>query len=151
MTESSKGTAPEPSAPLVFPTVPPPAPGILRAALPPTLLAGALITAGAAVLDGGRGALGAALGSLLVVAFFGVDLIGWRRAARKSPDGPLRMAVFGYILKTVVLGALLLLLRGRPEIATGPFAVAALTGTVCWLGGHLRAFAKSGKSGTDAL
>jgi ATP synthase protein I len=129
----------------MFPAMPPPAPAILRIALPATLVAGALLTVGSAIVDGGRGALGAAAGTALVVAFFGVDLIGWRRAARKSPDGPMRMAVFGYLVKIVGLGVLLVLLRGHTPIATGPFAVAALTGTVCWLGGHLRAFAKSGQ------
>jgi ATP synthase protein I len=138
------GTAPEDA--VVYPSVPPPAPAILRVALPATLSAGALITAGSAIVDGGRGALGAAAGTALVVAFFGVDLVAWRRAARKSPDGPMRMAVFGYLVKIVGLGVLLMLLRGRTSIATGPFAVAALAGTACWLGGHLRAFAKSGQA-----
>jgi ATP synthase protein I len=138
------GAAGTPEPP-VYPVVAPPAPAILRAALPATLGAGALLTAGSAIVDGGRGALGAAAGTALVVVFFGVDLIGWRRAARKSPDGPMRMAVFGYLIKIVGLGVLLMLLRGHTSIATAPFAVAALTGTVCWLGGHLRAFAKSGQ------
>jgi ATP synthase protein I len=150
MTESSKADVPaEVTDPPVYPVVDPPAPGILRIALPATLLAGALLTIGSAIVDGGRGALGAAAGTALVIAFFGVDLIGWRRAARKSPDGPMRMAVFGYLVKIVGLGVLLMLLRGHDSIATGPFAVAALTGTACWLGGHLRAFAKSGQDGGD--
>jgi ATP synthase protein I len=151
MTESSKAdaSAEVPGEP-VYPVVPPPAPGILRLALPATLAAGALLTIGSAIVDGGRGALGAAAGTALVVVFFGVDLVGWRRAARKSPDGPMRMAVFGYLVKIVGLGVLLMLLRGHTSIATGPFAVAALTGTACWLGGHLRAFAQSGQQAGES-
>jgi len=122
----------------------PAAGGMLRAAVLPTLGVGAVLVAGSAVLAGGRGALGAAVGTALVVAFFGVDFAGLRWASARFPDAPMQLAVLGYVLKVVGLGVLLAVFRGTPAIAPVPFAVSTFACAAVWLAAHITLVARLG-------
>jgi ATP synthase protein I len=114
-------------------------PARLRSAAVPTALTGAALTLASALLAGWPGAVGAAAGGALVVAFFGVDLLALRSASARFPDAPVQLALLGYLAKIVVLGVLLLLLRGTAAIDSTAFAATTITCTVVWLGGQIRA------------
>jgi ATP synthase protein I len=115
--------------------------GIFRSAVVPTAAAGALLVAGSALVAGGRGALGAAAGCLLVIVFFGLDFIGLRWVGR-FPDAPIQLAILAYAAKVTGLGTLLVVFGDSPAIGRGPFAVAVFAGTAVWLIGHLRVFSR---------
>jgi ATP synthase protein I len=117
---------------------PPGQPTRLGSAVLPTALVGAVLTLGFALLAGWPGALGAAVGGALVVAFFGADLLALRSASRRFPDAPVQLALLGYLVKIVVLGVLLLFLRGTAAIHSGAFAVTTIACTVVWLVGQIR-------------
>ncbi len=111
---------------------------LVRATVLPTALVGAAVTAGWALVAGWPGATGAGLGTGVVVAFFGLDLLALRSASRRFPDAPVHLALLGYLAKLIGLGALLWLVRGSTAVDSAAFAVAALAGTVVWLSGQIR-------------
>jgi ATP synthase protein I len=111
---------------------------LVRATVLPTGLLGVALVIGSGLVAGGAGALGAALGCAVVIAFFGLDLLALRSASRRFPDAPVQLALVGYLAKLVGLGVGLWLVRGSGAIDAGAFAVAALAGTVVWLIGQIR-------------
>ena len=83
-----------------------------------------------AVLDGGKGLLGAALGAALVVAFFGISVLVVGRAAKVSPQAMMGAAVATYLVKILVL--LILVGRFQDSTAFNP-RLFGLTAIVCVL------------------
>jgi ATP synthase protein I len=60
-----------------------------------------------AVFAGSKGLLGAALGVALVIAFFGISVLVVGRAAKVSPPAMMAAAVATYLVKILVLFALI--------------------------------------------
>lgn len=111
---------------------------MLRAALVPTLLVGALAVAVAAPAGGAEGVWGALLGLALVVVFFALGLLVLARCARVEPALVLLIALGLYAAKVVLIGGAFVLmdstgvLRGFADhVALGVTAIACtLTWTV---------------------
>ncbi len=111
---------------------------MLRAALVPTLLVGALAVAVAAPVGGAEGVWGALLGLALVVVFFALGLLVLARCARVEPALVLLIALGLYAAKVVLIGGAFVLmdstgvLRGFADhVALGVTAIACtLTWTV---------------------
>jgi ATP synthase protein I len=114
---------------------------MLRGAVLPTAVAGAAATAVSAAVSGGSGAAGAAAGCLLVIAFFGVDFAALPLVRHQS-DAPLLLAVFGYVVKMLGLGVLLVAVGDHAPVGRIAFAVAVFGCTVVWLTGHVRVFGR---------
>jgi ATP synthase protein I len=83
-----------------------------------------------AVLAGGKGLLGAALGVALVIAFFGISVLVVGRAAKVSPQAMMGAAVATYLVKILVL--LFLVGRFQDSTAFNP-RLFGLTAIVCVL------------------
>ncbi len=83
-----------------------------------------------AVLGGGKGLLGAALGVALVVVFFGISVLVVGRAARVSPQAMMGAALATYLVKILVL--LILVGRFQDSTAFNP-RLFGLTAIVCVL------------------
>jgi ATP synthase protein I len=113
---------------------------ILRGALIPTAIAGALAIGSAAILAGGEGAVGAAIGLVVVVAFFSIGLLAVTYAARVSPMMMMQAAVFSYLVKVVALVGLITLLKGVTIWDPRAFALTVLGLTVVWVGAEVRGF-----------
>lgn len=80
----------------------------------------------AAIVRGWNGLLGAALGSVVVLGFFGVDLIAYRLTRNSSPTAVMATVVGVYIGKIVIFGLLVVLLVKVVTFDHPSFALAAL-------------------------
>ena len=86
-----------------------------RAAAIPTMAAGVVIVALAWFTHGGSGAWGAALGVVLVLAFFGIDLLVMRLSATWDPVAAFGAVMMEYLGKIIALAILLVALAGQAE------------------------------------
>ena len=82
-------------------------PGVyFRRASAPTVAAGVLTVAWAALVDGAAAAVGAGLGVLLVLAFFGIDLLVMRLSSHWDPIGTFGLVMAEYLGKIIALAVL---------------------------------------------
>lgn len=91
----------------------------------------------AAVLGGGAGALGAAVGLVIVAAFFSISKVAVGAVARRAPHLLLPAALGTYIVKIVLLGALLIALDGTETLDLPSFAWSIFVGVFVWMGAEL--------------
>jgi ATP synthase protein I len=101
----------------------------------PTLLvlAGCLVLA--TLLAGSEGLVGAAIGALVVVAFFGVDLVVARLTTQLSPVVTFLAFLGEYALKVVWLALLLVGLRDRDGYDPQVLGLTIGAGSVTWAAG----------------
>lgn len=109
---------------------------ILRGAAIPTALVGlgGLVTAG--VTAGQRGVLGAAIGTLLVMAFFGLGLYTLGRVGERWPELFLGAAMATYTTQILLLMIPLVLLRDATFLHGRAFGLTILACLVAWLAGQ---------------
>lgn len=115
---------------------------LFRAAATPTLLAGAAVAVGGVLTAGGDGLIGAILGTLLVVAFFGIGLLVSHRTARVAPLAVMGVALLTYTAKVFALGLVLVVFRDTTLFDPTVFALAVLVTAVVWLVAQVRAFTR---------
>jgi ATP synthase protein I len=111
---------------------------ILRGAAIPSGLAGVAAIVVALSLAGSRGALGAALGTIIVIAFFTISVVAVSYASRVSPQMMFAAAVFSYITKIMGMFALIALLDGVTAWSSRSFAWTVLALTLVWIGAEIR-------------
>lgn len=116
---------------------------LLRGALIPTLVLGALSVVLAAALRGGAGLVGALLAQVVVLIFFTAN-IGVARLSRDlDPVMTMSLAMFSYMAKVLLLGVFLWLITTYMPAESYDrkvFALAAVAATFAWLGGEIRAY-----------
>jgi ATP synthase protein I len=109
----------------------------VRVAFGYTLAAGLLTVAAAALTAGSAAALGAAVGCLLVLGFFGVGASVVNVVASVSPTASLLVALLTYTLEVVCLGAVFVALRRSGAFAdtvdAGWLGVVVIGATLLWL------------------
>lgn len=115
---------------------------ILRAALIPTVAAGVLAVVVAAFVGGGKAALGAALGALVVVVFFTVGLVVVGRASRVSAYAAMNAAILTYLVKIGVLFALIVAFKDTTLFDTKAFGLTIILCTLVWTGFEVRGFSR---------
>jgi ATP synthase protein I len=103
---------------------------ILRRSAAVTAAAAAVMVALSAAIGGGKGALGALLGTAIVAAFFAISVIAVGAAARVSPQVMMVTAMATYTVKILVL--LLFVARFSNSTAFNP-RLFGLTAIVCIL------------------
>lgn len=115
---------------------------ILRGAAVPAGVVGLLVTAVSGVLAGGKGAMGALFGALLVAAFFSVGhvVIAW--ASRTSPVAMMGVAVLTYTVKVLLLGLVLVTFEDTRAFDRRAFAAAIAVCTLVWVVAQVRAFSR---------
>ncbi|SBW28337.1 hypothetical protein [Protofrankia symbiont of Coriaria ruscifolia] len=86
---------------------------------------------------GPAGLAAVALGLVLVASFFTVSKVAVSVVARRMRAMVLPTALGTYLIKIVILGALLVTLEGSSAIDLAAFAWAVLTGVLGWLGAEL--------------
>jgi len=116
---------------------------ILRGAAVPTLLAGAAAVAAGGLLAGAQGVVGAALGALVVLLFFGISILAVSYAARTSPQLLMPVAMFTYLVKVFAMLGLIALLRDASWMNGRTFGFTVLGCTAVWLGFEIRVFLKT--------
>jgi ATP synthase protein I len=100
----------------------------------------ALVTAAAAVImaaigwgvAGGRGLLGAVLGTALVTVFFGISYLAVGRAARISPQAMMITAMVTYIAKILILLLFVVGFSKTTVFSTRMFGLTALACILVW-------------------
>jgi ATP synthase protein I len=124
---------------------------MLRGAFLPTLAVGPVAVAVAALLHGGRGALGALLGFTVAVLFFALGL--WVMRSLKSAEDPLRflasaLAVFmGQLLFLLVV---IIALQRAQWLDGTAFGVSVLAVALVWQVFQVVAFVRSRRLAFDA-
>ncbi len=114
---------------------------VFRGAALPTAIVGAIAMVVAAVITGVPGLIGAAVGTVLVIAFFAVSFVVVSWAGRNGAHLMFPAALASYVIKIVLLGVALALLRDIGGFDHTAFAVTAITGALVWVGAHMRAMA----------
>ena len=112
--------------------------GHVRAGL---ITTGVLAAAGmpsACLLRDARAAAWVAAGLAIVAAFFSLGAVAVAAAGRLSDDLTLPAALGTYLIKVVLLGVLLVSVRGRHWLDPAALGLSVLAGTLTWTGVHVR-------------
>ncbi|MDT0270006.1 hypothetical protein RM844_27370 [Streptomyces sp. DSM 44915] len=111
---------------------------IIRGAAIPTAAVGVLASVVAALLAGGQGAGGVALGVFVSAAFFALGLLSLNHVGQRWPELFFGAAVLIYTTQMGLLLVLLLVLRGADFLDGQAFAIGIVIGTTVWLAGQVR-------------
>lgn len=105
---------------------------IVRRSAAVTAATAAVMVAVSAAVAGGKGVLGALLGTALVVVFFAISVVAVSAAARVSAQAMMITAIGTYVIKILVL--ILLLSRYSSTTAFSPrmFGLTALACILAW-------------------
>ncbi len=116
---------------------------ILRGAAVPTAAVGAVAIVLGGIFAGGSGALGALVGTVIVLVFFlvGQLVLGW--VLHNNPQLALTVAMGLYLVKIGFLLVLLLLLAGTTAFNTKVFALAILACTLTWTASEVAVFSRT--------
>jgi ATP synthase protein I len=112
---------------------------VLRGAAIPSGLAGIAAIAVGLLLAGSKGALGAAIGAVVVIAFFSISVIAVSYASKISPQLMFAAAVFSYMTKVLAMFALIVALEGVSAWDSRAFAWSVIALTLVWIGAEIRA------------
>jgi len=100
--------------------------------------AGAVLIVSGAVAGGGRSAAGAALGTVIVGAFFTFSAVVIARAGERDPQYVMWAALAAYVLKIIALGVVLTFLPRDGVVDIRWMAAGIGLGLFVWLGAHMR-------------
>jgi ATP synthase protein I len=109
----------------------------------PTLAVGAIATVVSGVVAGGKGAIGAVVGTLVVVLFMGVGLVVLQRTAKSLPQLFQAMGLMLYTAQLLLLFIFLALLKDTTLFDFKAFAFTLLAATVVWVAAQARAYMKA--------
>lgn len=116
---------------------------LLRGAAVPTAVAGAIAVVLCTVLVGGKGLVGALLGSVIVLAFFSVTIVVISRVAQKQPQLLLGYAMLTYLGKVLFLAVLMIAFKHTTLFHFRSFGFTMLGLTLVWLAAETRAVLKT--------
>ncbi|MFE4589934.1 hypothetical protein [Streptomyces laurentii] len=109
----------------------------------PTAAAGIIATVVSGVLAGGKGAIGAVIGTLVVLLFMGIGQVVLQRTAKKLPHLFQAMGLMLYTAQLLVLFIFLALLKGTTAFNFKAFAFTLLATTIVWVAAQARAYMKA--------
>lgn len=115
---------------------------VLKGAAVPTIAVGIVVIAAAAILAGTKGAIGAAIGALLVGVFFTVGLVVLSWAGRISPMMLMTAAVLTYTVKVIAIMFLVKAFENATAFNPRAFAWSVIACTIVWTFGEMRGFMK---------
>ncbi|WP_406062190.1 hypothetical protein OG462_29455 [Streptomyces sp. NBC_01077] len=109
----------------------------------PTAAVGAIATVISGVVAGGKGALGAVVGTLVVLLFMGIGQLVLQRTAKSLPHLFQAMGLMLYTAQLLVLFIFLALLKNTTVFNFKAFAFTLLATTVVWVAAQARAYMKA--------
>lgn len=112
--------------------------GHLRICWIALLAAGLIMVLVGALVSGGRAAAGAALGTLIVGAFFSFSAVVIARVGQRNPKLVMWAALSAYVAKIVALGIVLTFIPRDGVFDTRWMAAGVGLGLFVWLGAHMR-------------
>jgi len=110
--------------------------GHLRSGLVTTAVLAAVGVPGAWLLRDARAAAWVAVGLAIVAAFFCAGALAVAAAGRLGDELTLPAALGTYLVKVVLLGVLLVSVRGRPWLDPTALGFSVLVGTLAWTAVH---------------
>jgi ATP synthase protein I len=93
--------------------------------------------------DPGKALLGAAIGTLIVVAFFTVGQVAVGAVLRNAPQMAMSVALMVYLLKIGVLFIFIILFQGTTAFDTKVFALTIVACTLAWTVAEVWIFART--------
>ena len=109
----------------------------------PTAAAGAITAAVSGVVAGGKGALGAVVGTLVVIVFMGLGMFVLQRTAKSLPQLFQAMGLMLYVAQLLLLLVFVALFKDTTLFNPKAFAVGLVVATVVWMASQARAFMKA--------
>ncbi|WP_405794697.1 hypothetical protein [Streptomyces sp. NBC_01506] len=109
----------------------------------PTVAAGVIAVGISGAVSGGKGALGAAVGVLVVVLFMGVGLTVLQRTAKSLPHLFQAMGLMLYTAQLLLLLVFLAVFKDTTLFNPKAFAFTLLAATLVWISAQARAYMKA--------
>ncbi|MFB7269037.1 hypothetical protein [Streptomyces sp. NPDC056244] len=109
----------------------------------PTAAAGVIATVVAGVAAGGKGALGAGVGTLVVVLFMGIGLVVLQRTAASLPHLFQAMGLMLYTAQLLLLFIFVAAFKNTTLFNPKAFAITLVVATLVWVAAQARAHMKA--------
>ncbi|MFC9634827.1 hypothetical protein ACFTY8_37635 [Streptomyces mirabilis] len=109
----------------------------------PTAAVGAIAVAVSGVVAGGKGALGAGIGTLLAILFMGIGLYVLQWTAKTLPQLFQAMGLMLYVAQLLLLLIFVALFKHTTLFNPRAFAVGLVLATVVWMAAQARAHMKA--------
>ncbi|MFI6208922.1 hypothetical protein ACIBAI_21355 [Streptomyces sp. NPDC051041] len=109
----------------------------------PTAAAGAVAVAVSGAVAGGKGALGAAVGTVLAILFMGIGLYVLQWTAKTLPQLFQAMGLMLYVAQLLLLLIFVALFRDTSAFNAKTFALSLVVTTVVWMAAQARAHMKA--------
>ncbi|MEU1333574.1 hypothetical protein [Streptomyces sp. NPDC005865] len=115
---------------------------LLQSAVP-TAAVGAIVAVVSGVVAGGKGVIGAVVGTLVVIAFMGLGMFVLQRTAKSLPQLFQAMGLMLYVAQLLLLLVFVALFKDTTLFNPKAFAVALVVATVAWMAAQARAHMKA--------
>ncbi len=118
---------------------------LLRGALIPSFIVGAIAIIVFTVRTGSAGFYGALLAQLVVVIYFAVHIFISKISRNLDPISTMALVLFSYFAKLLLLGVFLWALTSftsRDSIDRTSFGISAIVLSFAWLGGEISSYLK---------
>ena len=118
---------------------------LLRGALKPTAIVGAIAVVLATSIQGVSGLFGAVLAQFVVLIYFILHIFISKISRNLDPMSTMALAMFSYFAKFILVGAFLWALTtytSRDSIDRTSFGVSEIALTFAWLGGEIASYLK---------
>ncbi|WP_330240760.1 hypothetical protein [Streptomyces sp. NBC_00525] len=115
---------------------------LLQSAVP-TAAAGLVAAAVSAGVAGGKGALGAIVGTAVVILFMGIGLVVLQRTARSLPHLFQAMGLMLYTAQLLLLFIFVAVFKNTSLFNPKAFAITLVVTTLVWIGAQARAHMKA--------
>ncbi|MDR3084193.1 MAG: hypothetical protein LBV60_25315 [Streptomyces sp.] len=109
----------------------------------PTAAVGAIAVAVSGVVAGGKGALGAAVGTVLAILFMGIGLYVLQWTAKTLPHLFQAMGLMLYVAQLLLLLMFVGIFKGTSLFNPKAFAAGLVLATVVWMAAQARAHLKA--------
>jgi len=118
---------------------------VLRVSIPVTVAVGivAAVIGALVASDPGKALLGAAIGTVIVVAFFTVGQVVVGAVLRTAPQMAMSVALMVYLVKIGVLFIFIILFQGTTAFDTKVFALTIVACTLAWTVAEVWIFART--------
>ncbi|MFJ4923414.1 hypothetical protein [Streptomyces sp. NPDC088725] len=109
----------------------------------PTAAAGVVAAVVSGVLAGGKGVLGAAVGTLVVMVFMGIGLVVLERTAKSLPHLFQAMGLMLYTTQLLLLFVFVAVFKDTTLFNPKAFAITLVVATVVWIAAQARSYMKA--------
>ncbi|MCG7205987.1 hypothetical protein [Streptomyces arenae] len=116
---------------------------ILAQAAVPTAAVGVLAAVVGGVVAGGKGAIGALVGAVIVILFMGIGLYVLQRTARSMPQLFQMMGLMLYAAQLLLLFIFMAMFKNTTLFNPRAFAITLVVATLTWIAAQTRAHMKA--------